>query len=152
MNKKVIIWGVIGVVILVIAYWLISPAFRVVQRDDPMPTPVGNGSVGAGGLTLSQSNFIASAHDVSGEAKIIGLPNGKKVLRFENFETTNGPDLFIYLAADLEANDFVNLGEIKGTKGNINYEIPEGTDIAKYNKVLIWCRAFRVLFSYAELE
>jgi len=46
-------------------------------------------------------------------------------------------------------SDFVNLGRIRATEGNVNYEIPEGTDLTKYKNVLIWCRAFSVLFSYA---
>ena len=152
MNKKIIIWSIIGIVVLVVAYYLINPAFQVVEVNEPMPTSIGNGNAGVSGLTLSRGEFVASAHDVSGEAKLIGLPNEKRILRFENFETINGPDLFIYLSADLEANDFINLGEIKGTKGNINYNIPEGTDTEKYNKVLVWCKAFKVLFSYAELN
>ena len=152
MNKKVVIWSIIGIVVLLIAYYLISPAFRVVEVNEPMPTTIGNGNAGVSGLVLARGEFVASAHDVEGEAKLIGLPNEKRILRFENFDTVNGPDLFIYLSADLEANDFINLGEIKGTKGNINYNIPEGTDIEKYNKVLVWCRAFSVLFSYAELS
>ena len=82
---------------------------------------------------------------------IIDTPEGK-VLRFEDFETVNGPDLFIYLSSDLNNNDFVNLGEIKATKGNVNYLLPKDIDLKKYNKVLVWCRAFRVLFSYAELK
>jgi len=46
----------------------------------------------------------------------------------------------------------IDLGEIKATKGNVNYDIPEGTDLEKYNKVLVWCVPFRVLFSYSDLN
>ncbi len=150
MNKKLIV-GAIVIILLGVAYYLLSPLFIVKELNDPMPVAVGNGSVGAGGLTLSRGVFVASAHEVSGEAKIIGLPDEKKFLRFEDFETVNGPDLFIYLATDNTAEDFVNLGEIKATRGNVNYAIPAGTDLDKYNTVLIWCKQFRVLFSYAEL-
>lgn len=77
--------------------------------------------------------------------------DNKKIVRFEDFETINGPDLHIYLSADLEANDYVDLGQIKATKGNVNYDVPVGADTLKYNKVLVWCEPFEVLFSYAEL-
>ena len=70
----------------------------------------------------------------------------------ENFETINGPDLFIYLSKDLTNKDFVNLGEIKATKGNVNYEVNSSIDTTQYKNVLVWCRAFGVLFSYAELK
>lgn len=98
-----------------------------------------------------QGSFIARAHEVEGSARIIDVGD-KKILRFENFKTINGPDLKIYLAADLGAEDYIDLGAIRGTEGNINYEIPAGTDLTKYNNVLVWCRAFSVLFSYAELK
>ena len=70
----------------------------------------------------------------------------------ENFETVNGPDVRIYLSADLQANDFVELGKIRATRGSANYDVPAGTDTRKYNKLLVWCEDFSVLFSYAELR
>ncbi len=75
----------------------------------------------------------------------------QKIVRFENLKTINGPDLRIYLSADLGADDYVDLGEIRATEGNVNYTVPAGTDISKYKNLLIWCRAFSVLFSYAQL-
>ena len=67
------------------------------------------------------------------------------------YETINGPNLHIYLSADLEANDYIDLGKIKATKGNVNYMVDHSIDTEKYNKVLVWCVPFQVLFSYAEL-
>ena len=90
-------------------------------------------------------------HDAQGDAYTIPLEDGSNVLRLENFRSTNGPDLYVYLATDDKASDFVNLGELKANKGNQNYEIPEGTDLTKYNKVLVWCKAFSVLFGSAEV-
>lgn len=74
------------------------------------------------------------------------------VLRYENFETINGPDLFVYLAKDLEATDFVNLGDLKGTEGNANYSVPAGVDIKDYKYEMVWCKQFGVLFNYADLS
>jgi len=90
-------------------------------------------------------------HDAQGDAYTIPLEDGSNVLRLENFKSTNGPDLYVYLATDDNASDFVNLGKLKANKGNQNYEIPEGTDLTKYNNVLIWCQAFSVLFGSAEV-
>ncbi|PIR46550.1 MAG: hypothetical protein COV07_03870 [Candidatus Vogelbacteria bacterium CG10_big_fil_rev_8_21_14_0_10_45_14] len=100
---------------------------------------------------VASGDFLPKAHVVEGKAILIEN-GGERTLRFEDFETVNGPDLFIYLATDETGSDFVDLGRIKATKGNINYDVPLGTDTDKYNKVLVWCRAFRVLFSLAELE
>ena len=91
-------------------------------------------------------------HDAEGMAKVIQLGDASMILRLENFKATNGPDLYVYLATDNSASDFVNLGKLKGNIGNQNYGIPEGTDFSKYHAVLIWCQAFSVLFGSAELE
>jgi hypothetical protein len=92
-------------------------------------------------------------HNAEGLAKVIRLDDGSMILRLENFKATNGPDLYVYLATDNSAaSDFVNLGRLKGNIGNQNYDIPEGTDISRYDTVLIWCKAFSVLFGSAKLE
>ena len=91
-------------------------------------------------------------HDAQGDVYTIPIEDGSNVLRLENFQSTNGPDLFVYLATDDMASEFVNLGDLKANNGNQNYDIPEGTDLSKYNKVLIWCKAFGVLFGSAELS
>jgi hypothetical protein len=91
-------------------------------------------------------------HDAEGIAKQINLEDGRQFVRFENFKVTNGPDLFVYLATDKSASDFVDLGKLKANNGNQNYQIPSGTDLSKYNTVVIWCKAFSVLFGSAELK
>jgi hypothetical protein len=91
-------------------------------------------------------------HNAEGLAKVIRLNDDGIILRLENFKATNGPDLYVYLATDNSASDFVNVGRLKGNIGNQNYNIPEGTDFSRYDTVLIWCKAFSVLFGSAQLE
>ena len=88
----------------------------------------------------------------SGTARILETGEGRKYLRYDNFKTINGPDLFVYLAKNLDAKEFVNLGELRGTEGNINYEIPAGVNLAEYPYALVWCRQFSVLFNSAKLQ
>ena len=90
-------------------------------------------------------------HNAEGQSKIILLYDGSQILRLENFKSTNGPDLHVYLSTDTKATDIVNLGKLKANIGNQNYEIPKGTDLEKYNQVLIWCKPFSVLFGSSEL-
>ena len=101
-------------------------------------------------------NFVDAGdgfHKAQGVAKVINLADGKTFLRLENLKTTNGPDLYVYLSTGKDdASDIVNLGRLKGNIGNQNYEIPTGTDLAKYNTVLIWCKAFSTLFGSAKLS
>jgi len=91
-------------------------------------------------------------HNAEGVAKVITLQDGNRVLRLENLKATNGPDLYVYLATEKGASDFVDLGRLKGNIGNQNYNIPQGTDLTKYNTVLIWCKTFSVLFGNAKLS
>jgi hypothetical protein len=103
---------------------------------------------------MLSGNFIGvndGIHNAEGVAKVIVLDDGTYVLRLENFKATNGPDLYVYLATDKSASDIVNLDRLKGNIGNQNYPIPDGTDLTKYNTVLIWCKAFSVLFGSAQL-
>lgn len=104
--------------------------------------------------TVLTGKFIGvndGIHNADGLARVIPLDNGTSVLRLENFKATNGPDLYVYLATDNSASDIVNLGRLKGNIGNQNYVIPAGTDLSKYDRVLVWCRAFSVLFGSAQL-
>ncbi|CAN5630006.1 hypothetical protein BH18THE1_BH18THE1_10890 [soil metagenome] len=100
-------------------------------------------------------NFVDAGdgfHKAEGIAKVINLADGRTFLRLENLKTTNGPDLYVYLSIGKDASDIVNLGRLKGNIGNQNYEIPTGTDLSKYNTVLIWCKAFSTLFGTAKLS
>tara|TARA_Y100000031_G_C8148553_1_gene351222 strand:- start:67 stop:603 length:537 start_codon:yes stop_codon:yes gene_type:complete len=99
---------------------------------------------------LLSAEFQPRAQDVKGKALLLEQ-NNKKIIRFEDFYTPNGPNLQVYLSSELGIMDAVNLGRLKATKGNFNYELDDSVDTEKYNKVLVWVGTFRVLFSYAEL-
>ena len=102
--------------------------------------------------------FIDRSHPAVGVAKVLDDGAGRRVLRFEDFETDNGPDLNVYLstappdgpASDFDI-DFVDLGDLKGNIGDQNYEIPASVDLDRYNTVVIWCVRFAVAFGAAPL-
>jgi len=105
-------------------------------------------------MTL-MGNFVDAGdgfHKAEGITKVINLADGRTFLRLENLKTTNGPDLYVYLSVGKDPSDIVNLGRLKGNIGNQNYEIPAGTDLSKYDTVLIWCKAFSTLFGSAKLS
>ena len=130
------------VIVLSLTFYLIYPIFNVVEMQDEISSDV---------EIISQGIFMEQEHEVYGKVLLVN-DNDNKILRFEDFETINGPNLHIYLSADLEANDYIDLGEIKATKGDVNYELENSIDFERYNKVLVWCVPFKVLFSYAELN
>ena len=102
-------------------------------------------------VILRQGSFVDSdfIHRGTGRAYVLKSPDGSKVLRFENFDITNGPDLFVYLAettaptGNLDSlGNYIDLGRLKGNAGNQNYKLP--SDISGYNSVVIWCKKFGV--------
>ena len=98
-------------------------------------------------------------YQAEGQATLYRLADGSQVLRLEDFSTTNGPDLHLILtsAGDVSASgdpaseSVVDLGVIKGNRGNQNYVIPEGTDLSAVTGVVINCNAFSVLWGVAAL-
>jgi hypothetical protein len=118
-------------------------------------TTISGGAGEEASTVLYAGTFIGvndGIHNAEGQAKVIKLSDGSNFVRLEDFRSTNGPDLYVYLSTDKSNFDFVNLGRLKGNVGNQNYEIPQGTDLSKYDTVLIWCQAFSVLFGSAELK
>ena len=141
-------WWLIGtiaaVILLSIAWYLGSPLFI----DKTVNEEISSTAV------LSHSGTFSGAdsfHQVQGEAMAVSF-NGKKYLRFEDFQSTNGPDLKVYLSKDLEAKEYISLGDLKGNIGNQNYELQDNVDLEDYKYILIWCERFSVLFGNAELK
>ena len=95
-------------------------------------------------------DFVSEGHPTSGTATVLGNGTGQRFIRFENFETDNGPDLNVYLFDD-ETGDFIDLGDLKGNIGSQNYEIPPDVDLDRYSTVVVWCVRFGVVFTAASL-
>ena len=103
-------------------------------------------------VTPTVSEVIPTGgHPASGTVRVIDTAEGQ-IIRYEDFKTINGPRLHVYLAKDLGADEFIDLGPIRGTEGNINYTVPEGTDLNEYKYVMYWCVPFGVLFNYADVS
>lgn len=197
MNRSIIV--VLGVVLLLGAWFLVSPLFIDRAVDEDFPFVLADGQLDMPALmaiptdkrrTMMNEIMTAAAsapdrardeamppesppvvaagefvdadtiHKGSGQATIYALGDGRHVVRFEDFRTTNGPALVVYLAkhpaptmaSHVSEGGYLSLGKLKGNVGNQNYLLPEGTAIADYNSVVIWCELFGVLFSPAALS
>jgi hypothetical protein len=95
-----------------------------------------------------------SFHRGSGTATVYLLADGSRILRFESFAVTNGPDLRVLLVKEdgVVGDDYVELGRLKGNQGNQNYEIPAELDLSLYKGVIIYCKPFHVVFATASLN
>lgn len=126
---------------------------KPVTKETPVATPIAQKPSAHVPVAANTPVQIIGTpgHRASGTVRLVSTEGGD-VVRYENFSTVNGPDLFVYLANDLEATEFINLGALKATDGNINYTVPPGTDTKKYPYVLVWCKQFGVLFNSAKIN
>jgi len=161
MNRRRLVIAA-AVVVVAIGWYLFRPELLFVSRsvNEQFPSAAQMTAANASPTPLSQGNFHGVAHDTKGEAAIYQLPDGKRVLRFTQFETSNGPDVQVYLVAAADASDnetvtkagFIHLGALKGTNGDQNYDVPANADLNTYQAVTIWCRRFGVNFATAPLK
>jgi hypothetical protein len=103
---------------------------------------------------------VDNLHVAEGVATIYHTSDGQLILRLENFKAANGPDLFVSLSghpmprstAEAHESGYREIARLKASQGNQNYELPADLDISQYRSVVIYCRAFSVVFSTAELQ
>jgi len=98
-------------------------------------------------------------HETTGRVAIVELQDGSRFVRLEDLDTSDGPDLRVYLTDQPVSDDwhvwddgrYVDLGPLKGNVGDSNYRIPDGIDLDQFETVVIWCRRFTVGFAVAPL-
>jgi hypothetical protein len=122
------------------------------KKEENTPQDNVNDPTLPNGTVLVQGSFTGNSnYQVSGSVKYL-QSNGMYTVRLENFSSSNGPDLKVYLAKDLKAQDFINLGELRSVSGNQNYSVTGMPNISQYQYVLIWCEKFGALFGSAQLK
>ncbi|MGH3738118.1 MAG: DM13 domain-containing protein [Micromonosporaceae bacterium] len=169
--RKPLTWVVLGVLAVgvVVGLWVFQPWKLFVDQtvNEALPSaaaPAESGEpAGARGPVLvAQGEFVTHEHDTSGTVKLIRNPDGKHQLAIEKLDTSNGPDLRVWLTDQevksgqdgwfvFDDGEYVELGALKGNKGSQVYEIPADVDVSKYRSVTIWCKRFSVSFGAAEL-
>jgi len=152
-------------------WWTISPLFLTTTLQEDLParaTPsvapttqttataaAPSAPAGPKVLAVGQLQRVDDLHRGTGPVSLVEL-DGKTFLRFENVTIQNGPDLHVYLARGIggayDGSRDLYLGALKATNGSFNYELPAGTSVADYKSVVVWCRAFTVLFTWADLR
>ncbi|HEU5393892.1 MAG TPA: DM13 domain-containing protein [Candidatus Methylomirabilis sp.] len=174
------VWLILALLLVVIGlpvgWYLLSPLFieRVVSEDlppalreamapalkeaaakqkamtEPMPGP-------AKPALVARGEFMPIAHEGRGRALVYLAETGELLLRFEGFYVLNGPDLRVYMVrapvvkSRADVREYLELGKLKGNRGDQNYLLPTGFDLAAYRSVVIWCHPFRVAFASASL-
>ena len=131
----------------------------VAPADDITPTP----APPAAPVNILAGTFVSHEHATTGSARVIEHPDGSRQLAIESLETTNGPDVHVWLSAGpviegfdgwftAAGHEYVDLGPIKGNLGDQLYDIPAGVDLDTFRAVDLWCVQFAVSFGAAALS
>ena len=170
--KKIIISSIF-ILVSVISWWLLSPLFINVEVNEAVPISLAEhekiknsmqDSIIKDVMPTSLANenkklgsFIDgdSSHKVSGDLLLL-VNKDSSYLRFENFDSTNGPDLYVVLSSNKNPKKdglgkMLIIEKLKGNKGNQNYSL-KGISLNDYESVLIYCKAFSVVFGYASIK
>jgi hypothetical protein len=176
--RKPVTWVVVVVVVagLGVGLALFEPwrLFTSSRVDEPVPVAASAGAPSSpssspsssvatpapGPEVLAEGTFVSQEHETSGTARILQLPDGKRILRLEGFSTSDGPDVHVWLSAAKAGGDWhtaddgrhVALGELKATDGNHNYAIPADAKLEGLRSAVIWCDRFSVAFGSAPLS
>lgn len=143
---------------------------QTVDEDLPVASPgqldgqmhKGRTSSSSAPRNLASGSFISHEHETRGTVRVLELPDGQRILRLEDFRTSNGPDLKVWLSdskvvdgADgwfvFDDGSYLDLGALKGNVGNQNYVLPKEADLRQFRSLAIWCDRFNVSFGAAEL-
>jgi hypothetical protein len=117
-------------------------------------------------VVLASAELIDGEHGTSGTVTVYRRSDGSRYLRIEDLDTSNGPDLQVWLSDRPSGGDcagcrdswgiyddgaHIHLGALKGNRGSQNYEIPGSADLSAMRSVVIWCDRFDVAFGTAPL-
>ena len=123
-----------------------APAF--VSTATSAPNAGATATTAPAATTLSGVfDHRAGVDTVAGNATLGKTSDGKVILRFENLNSANGPDLHVYLskqaspATTQQVMDGVEVGKLKATTGASNYELAATTDITQFKSVVIYCKS-----------
>jgi hypothetical protein len=117
----------------------------------------------AGPAVVRQGAFVTHEHDTAGGARIVRTASGGVQLELVGLSTSDGPDLRVWLTDQevktgtagwrvFDDGRYVELGRLKGNRGDQVYPIGADVDLAGFRSVTIWCKRFAVSFGAAELR
>ena len=130
---------------------IISSAACSKQSSTTPPANITDNDTSVSNLILSGSFTGVGGENVMGISKIYNN-DGKHTLVLDNFSTSAGPDLHVYLSQEAPPVHFIDLGRLRSNSGTQVYDIPGMPDYNLYNFVLIHCQQYNHLFGQSTLK
>lgn len=177
MSKRGVLIGVSAVLVVALAVglYLFQPWRLVTDRtaDEALLVPVSTSETATapasaatttraaptGPVALASGPFRSLEHATTGSASLVRRPDGTHAVQFESLDTSDGPDLYVYLSdkpsdspESAFGTGFTSLGKLKANQGNQVYDVPAGADLTTVRSVVIWCQRFSAGFAVAPLE
>lgn len=159
MKRALIIGGIVLLLAGGVVTWNANKAVDEEKqaRVEQSAKPIASADL-AKAETVSSGTFIEldAVHRGSGTARVIKTGDRAVLELGDDFTVNNGPDLFVYMSPNSNAakennlGDFVSLGPIKAETGKQTYQLPD--DYERFKSVVIWCRAFTIPFTGANLD
>ena len=88
---------------------------------------------------------------VTGSAKVY-FQNNRYILALENFNSSNGPDLHVYISKEVQPVNYIDLGRLQSVGGIQQYQLAGNINFSEYKYALIHCQQYNHLFGSAELK
>jgi hypothetical protein len=120
-------------------------------KKEASEIPLSEMSASAAQLVVSGTFQNGPYGRVSGQGQIWKTAADQYEIVLDNFQTTNGPDLFVYLSKEPMPVNFIDAGKLKSTNGRQIYPISGSPDFTQYKYIVIHCKAFNHLFGFAPL-
>ena len=168
MKNKYIILGVLSLLVWI---WVL---IYITHRSVPQQITQENielkqilESTSTWSMVLKKWEFNPNATDSDrfhrGEwsVQIVSFEGKYKVVFWDDFVVTNGPDYYMYLLEDgdvqtkkefIQMSNKLRLSQIKQFKWYQVYEIPNDLDIDNYHSIVIWCDMFGAFITSADLQ
>ncbi|MFY1621284.1 DM13 domain-containing protein [Micromonospora sp. WMMD736] len=136
---------------------------NTVVEEAPPTVATGEAPPGAAATeVVAQGSLVSQEHETTGAVQLLRLPDESLVVRIEDLNTSDGPDLKVWLtdapvtpgldgAGVFDDGRWVDLGALKGNRGSANYPVPASADADGLTSISIWCDRFNVSFGAAEL-
>lgn len=108
-------------------------------------------------IEVLNGSVRAVGHDATGRAAVV-VDAGRRTLTLRRFRIDPGPKVRVWLVPSSAEGDGqiprdrIDLGTLKGSRGNQSYGVPRSADLRRYSSVVFWCVPFTQTLARADLR
>jgi hypothetical protein len=108
--------------------------------------------MGKDGMAPNMMFMSAEGHKAAGDYEVVETKGKQQIKLTPDFSVDQAPDTYLVLATSDQPDDHaVYLGKLKNPKGSQTFDVPKGTDLSKFSKLLVWSKKSGTLLGSADL-